>query len=368
MLITRLPVRRCPAVWIGAVVMSMVLGACGAPTSGGGESPEIFFLLPNTITTRFIERDEPMFTDFMEMFAPEATVTVRNAEGDPALQQRQVEEAIAEGASVLLLISADARFSKGALTAAAAAGVPVVLYDHDAVGGPAEVLVIFDSLEVGRRQGSRAADLLAAMPGDGLKIARVEGNLGEYGTRQYWQGRNDFLQPLIDSGKIKVVCETAIEDWDPAEAQSFTKECLDREGNDIALFVTMNDDLAQAIAGVLVDRDLTGSTTVTGGQDANLGALQLIAQGLLDNTIYKNLSVQAKVAAQLTTAILHGEDIPPGVINGTIDNQYMAVPTVFLPVQNITKDNLDIVVDAGFYTWQQICEPDPASAVCRDHG
>ncbi|WP_368681117.1 hypothetical protein R1X32_47820 [Rhodococcus opacus] len=55
------------------------------------------------------------------------------------------------------------------------------------------------------------------------------------------------------------------------------------------------------------------------------------------------------------------------MINGTIDNQYMAVPTVFLPVQNITKDNLQVVVNSGFYTWQQICAPDPASAVCGEH-
>ncbi|MFC0451237.1 hypothetical protein [Rhodococcus jostii] len=68
----------------------------------------------------------------------------------------------------------------------------------------------------------------------------------------------------------------------------------------------------------------------------------------------------------MTTAILHGEGIPAEMINGTIDNQYMAVPTVFLPVQNITKDNLDVVVNSGFYTWQQICAPDPASAVCLD--
>ncbi|WP_280784697.1 substrate-binding domain-containing protein [Rhodococcus opacus] len=353
--------------WIWATVVSVVLGACGAPAPTGANTPEIYFLLPNTITTRFIQRDEPMFTDFMEMFVPEATVTVRNAEGDSALQQRQVEAAIEDGASVLVLISADARFSGGALTAAAAAGVPVVLYDHDAVGGPAEVQVIFDPLEVGRQQGSRAVDLLAAMPGDGLKIARVGGNLGEYGTRLFLQGQNEVLQPLIDSDKGRVACETALEDWDPVAAQAFANECLDREHNDIALFVTMNDDLAQAIVAVLADRSSAGRIMVTGGQDANLAALQLIAQGMLDNTIFKNLFVQAKVAAQLTTAILHGEDFPAGMVNGTIDNQYMAVPTVFLPVQNITKDNLDVVVNAGFYTWQQICEPDPSSAVCLDH-
>ncbi|GAF46346.1 monosaccharide ABC transporter substrate-binding protein (CUT2 family) [Rhodococcus wratislaviensis] len=353
---------------VAAAVAAVVLGACAAPAPRSDDAAEkVFFLLPNTTTTRFVERDEPLFTDFLELFAPEATVTVRNAEGDPARQQSQVESAIADGASVLVLISTDARYSGGALTAAAEANVPVVLYDHDAVGGPADVQVIFDPLEVGRRQGSRAADLIAAMPGDGVKIARVEGNLGEYGTRQFLLGQDEYLQPLADSGKIRVVCETAIDDWDPAEGQAFAEECLTRENNDIALFVTMNDDLGGGIVAALAGRGLAGRIPVTGGQDANLAALQLIAQGTLDNTIFKNLSDQAKVAAQLTTSILHGEGIPEDMINGTIDNQYMAVPTVFLPVQNITKDNLSVVVDSGFYTWQQICAPDPASAVCGDH-
>ncbi|MFC9552429.1 substrate-binding domain-containing protein [Rhodococcus sp. NPDC056960] len=352
---------------VAVSVAAAALGACAAPAPSADDgAKKVYFFLPNTTTTRFTERDEPLFTDFLELFAPEATVTVRNAKGDPARQQDQVESAISDGASVFVLISADARFSGGALTAAARAHVPVVLYDHDAVGGPADVQVIFDPLEVGRRQGSRAADLIAAMPGDGLKIARVEGNLGEYGTRQFRLGQDEFLQPLADSGKIRVVCETAIDDWDPAEGQAFADQCLTRENNDVALFVTMNDDLAGGIVAALADRGLAGRIPVTGGQDANLAALQLIAQGTLDNTIFKNLSDQAKVAAHLTTSILHGEGVPEEMINGTIDNQYMAVPTVFLPVQNITRDNLDVVVNSGFYTWQQICAPDPASAVCRD--
>ncbi|MBC2637995.1 MULTISPECIES: substrate-binding domain-containing protein [unclassified Rhodococcus (in: high G+C Gram-positive bacteria)] len=352
---------------VAVSVAAAALGACAAPAPAGDDgAKKVFFFLPNTTTTRFTERDEPLFTDFLELFAPEATVTVRNAEGDPARQQDQVESALADGASVLVLISADARFSGGALTAAARAHVPVVLYDHDAVGGPADVQVIFDPLEVGRRQGSRAADLIAAMPGEGLKIARVEGNLGEYGTRQFRLGQDEYLQPLADSGKIRVVCDTAIDDWDPAEGQAFADQCLTRENNDVALFVTMNDDLAGGIVAALAGRGLAGRIPVTGGQDANLAALQLIAWGALDNTIFKNLSDQAKVAAHLTTSILHGEGVPGEMINGTIDNQYMAVPTVFLPVQNITRDNLDVVVNSGFYTWQQICAPDPVSTVCRD--
>ncbi|MFC9358829.1 substrate-binding domain-containing protein, partial [Rhodococcus sp. NPDC057014] len=132
-------------------------------------------------------------------------------------------------------------------------------------------------------------------------------------------------------------------------------------------FVTMNDGLAGGIVAALTSQGLVGKIPVTGGQDANLDALQFIAQGKLDNTIFKNLADEAKTAAQVTTSILDGKGVPQDMINGTLNNQYMDVPVAFLPTQNVTKDNLQVVVDSGFYTWDQICEPDPTSDVCKSN-
>ncbi|MDI9977151.1 hypothetical protein [Rhodococcus sp. IEGM 1307] len=38
-------------------------------------------------------------------------------------------------------------------------------------------------------------------------------------------GQNEYLQPLIDGGKILAACETAIGDGNPVSAQSFAQEC-----------------------------------------------------------------------------------------------------------------------------------------------
>ena len=52
------------------------------------------------------------------------------------------------------------------------------------------------------------------------------------------------------------------------------------------------------------------------------------------------------------------------MINGTIDNQYMDVPTVFLPIQNITETTFrSLSTRVSINTSQQICEPDPMSEV-----
>lgn len=159
---------------------------------------KVFFLLPNSTTIRFESRDAPFFVEAMKKLAPNAQVIVQNGQGDPARQQRLVEDAIAQGASVILLTSTDANLAAGELKAAEAAKVPVVLYDHDAIGGKAEAHVVFDLLAVGQAQGKRAAELIKAMSKSPVKVARVKGNQGEYGTGQYEKGQNEFLQPLID--------------------------------------------------------------------------------------------------------------------------------------------------------------------------
>jgi D-xylose transport system substrate-binding protein len=351
---------------IGVAVVAAVVVLAGCGSNGGG-GKKVFFLLPNSTTTRFEQRDAPLFTEAMKKYSPDTEVVVLNAEGDPAKQQNQMNDAMTQGASAIVLVAADANLAAGSLAAAKQANVPVVLYEHDAIGGPADVQVLFDALQVGREQGKRAAELINAMPGQGLKVARVKGNPGEYGTNQYQKGQDESLQPLIDSGKITVVCDKNITNWDPVAGQAFAEDCLTKENNNINLFITMNDGLAGGIVAALESQKLTGKIPVTGGQNGDLNAVQFIAQGKLDNTIFKDLSVQADAAAKVTSSILDGKGVPRDMVNGTMNNQFAEIPAVFLPVQNMTIDNLQDAVNLKVWTWQQICQPDPTSAVCKSH-
>src|SRR6218665_4212770 len=99
---------------------------------------KVFFLLPNSTTIRFESRDAALFVEAMKAKAPNAKVVVQNAQGEPSRQQRLVEDALSQGAKVILLASADSNLAAGSLAAAAAGKRPGGLYDHDAVGGKAE--------------------------------------------------------------------------------------------------------------------------------------------------------------------------------------------------------------------------------------
>lgn len=327
---------------------------------------KVFFLLPNTTTSRFENRDAPFFIEAMRKKAPNAKVVTLNAQGDAVRQQRQVEDAIALGAKVLVYTAVDPNSAARSLAAADRANVPVVLYDHDAAGGKAAAHVVFDSLSVGRAQGKRAADLISKINKTPVKVARIKGNLGEYGTGQYEAGQNQFLKPLIDSGKVKIVCEQFTPGWDPIKAQAFAESCLTRYGDDIDVFVGMNDGTTGGAVAALIARGMRpGQKLVTGGQDATLEALRYVAQGWQDNTVLKDLKIQADATAAVVASILQGKGVPATLALGQVNNKFMDVPAVFLPVANITQDNLIDVVKAGVWTWSQICQGIESTSACQ---
>src|SRR6218665_1337034 len=91
------------------------------PAAYAQAQDKVFFLLPNSTRIRFESRDAPFFGEAMKAKAPNAKVVVQNAQGDPSRQQRLVEDAISQGAKVILLASADSNLAAGSLAAAAAA-------------------------------------------------------------------------------------------------------------------------------------------------------------------------------------------------------------------------------------------------------
>jgi D-xylose transport system substrate-binding protein len=337
-------------------LLTALLATTAMAGAAQAQDGKVFFLLPNTTTIRFESRDAPFFVAAMK----------EKAQGDPQQQQRQIEDAITQGANLILLTSADANLVAGGLAAAEAAGVPVVFYDHDAVGGKAEAHVVFDSLAVGQAQGKRAAELIEKMDKTPVKVARVKGNQGEYGTGQYEKGQDEFLKPLIDSGKVEVVCEQYTQNWDPTLAQAFAEDCLTRSGGEVDVFIGMNDGTTGGSVAALISQGYQpGEKLVTGGQDATVEALRYIAQGWQDNSVLKDLKVEATQAAAVVASILDGKGVPQDLVNGKVNNEYMDVPAVLLPVENITIENLSEVVNKGVWTWQEICQGIESTEVCK---
>jgi D-xylose transport system substrate-binding protein len=194
----------------------------------------------------------------------------------------------------------------------------------------------------------------------------VKGNQGEYGTRMYEQGQDQFLKPLIDSGKVKVVCEQYTQNWDPTVAQSFAEDCLTKNGGNVDVFVGMNDGTTGGSVAALISQGYKpGEKLVTGGQDATVEALRYIAQGWQDDSVLKDLQIEASKAADVVTSLVAGKGVPGDMVNGKVNNEFMDVPAVFLPVNNITASNIGDVVKAGVWTWPEICKGIESTDICK---
>ncbi|WP_111768725.1 sugar ABC transporter substrate-binding protein [Nakamurella deserti] len=327
-----------------------------APGTVSEVTGSVAFLLPNTTTTRFIQHDSPAFVAAMGELAPGVTVDVLNAEGKSDQQLSQAESAINSGAKALVLVAADPSLSGAVLQKAAEANIPVIGYEHEALDGPLYAQVIFDPKKVGEAQGQYFADNLPAGKDGMVTISRVYGNNGDNYTIQDQAGQNEKIQPLIDSGKVAVACEDYAAGWDPAAAQQLVEQCLTRTQNQIDAVLAMNDGTASGAIAALQGQGLAGQIPVYGGQDANLDALKFILQGQQTDTVFKDYALEGATAAQVVVAALEGREPPSSVINATFDNKAVQAPAAYLDVQSIDAANMQVVIDAGLYTKDEICD------------
>ena len=111
------------AVWLVAATFAMagLVAACGdddedtasngggtstEESSGGGDVGKVAVLLPDSQSSvRWETVDRPFLQKAFEEAGVEATI--QNAEGDKATQQQQAEQAITNGAKVILLVNLD---------------------------------------------------------------------------------------------------------------------------------------------------------------------------------------------------------------------------------------------------------------------
>ncbi|MCB0033914.1 MAG: substrate-binding domain-containing protein, partial [Anaerolineales bacterium] len=105
----------------------------------------IAVLLPDSASSARWEADDRRFLS--EAFeAAGVEYSIVNAEGDASTQQTQAEQAITNGAKVILMVNLDSGSGAAIIAAARDAGVAVIDYDRLTIEGPgADYYVSFDN-------------------------------------------------------------------------------------------------------------------------------------------------------------------------------------------------------------------------------
>ncbi|HEY9643458.1 MAG TPA: sugar ABC transporter substrate-binding protein [Coleofasciculaceae cyanobacterium] len=323
-------------------------------------------LLPESDSSaRYEAYDRPLLDKEIKAALPGVTIQYANANNNATTQQNQADAALTKGACILVIDPNDSDQAAVIVQKAKASGVPVIAYDRLIQDPDTAYYVSFDNQRVGELQGQYIAEQYKA-GNFGLKkgsnLAMINGAQTDNNALLFRKGALSVLQPLVDSGDLKLVFDQYTPNWDNAKAQSLMEGVLTKQGNDVQVAYVANDGMANTVVAALRSQKLNGKVLVT-GQDATLTGIQNILTGDQAMTIYKPIAQEAKATARLVAALSKGED-PQTLVNGATEVKGGAkVPSVLeTPVVVDKKNVAQTVIADGFLTKEQVCSGLPAGA------
>jgi D-xylose transport system substrate-binding protein len=279
---------------------------------------------------------------------------IQGANKDPGLQNDQVRAMAAQGAKVIIVVPQDGWAMAPTVNELAAQGVKVIAYDRLILSPRIAAYLSFDNVEVGRCQ----ARAILAAKGKG-NFVLLGGDQRDNNARLFRQGQMEILQPLIDSGKVKIVADRWVENWDPAGAKRIMEEIIGDTKGKFDAVVSSNDGTALGAIEALRARGMAGKVPVS-GQDASAQGCNSVARGELTATILKDARRLIPMVCETAVKLARGEAIP-GLLPYPISalsgdpGATESVPGLFAPVLPVTKANLrQLVVDSGYQSYEAV--------------
>jgi D-xylose transport system substrate-binding protein len=356
---------------LGAAILigALSLTACGAndAQTGGGDSAgdggsgtkTIALLLPESKTTRYETFDKPLFEEAVAKLCDDCEVSYYNADQDETKQSQQVDSAISEGASVIVLDPVNGAGAGGMVTSAQSEDIPVIAYDRFIDG--VDYYMSFDNETVGKMQAQALVDAM----GDKGNILMLNGSPDDPNAAQFKAGAHSVL----DSSNVKILEEYDNPDWSPENAQKFVTDQLSKyDPSDIQGVYAANDGQAGGVVAALTGGGFAADDLppIT-GQDSEVAAIQRILVGEQSMTIYKPIPIEAQTAAEIAVKLANGDDIGGTSDTGVDQTEYEGVPSYIFDPTVLTADNAKVVIDDGLYTAADICTGEYADA-CKAAG
>jgi len=306
---------------------------------------------------RWAKWDEPAVKAAIE--AGGGKYISNDAKSSAEAQASNVENLISQGAKVVIVLAQDGTAIKPSVASAISNGVPVIAYDR-LIEDPQALYITFDNKLVGKMQ----AEALLKVKDSGNFVV-IKGNKADANA--------DFLRAgMVEAGlppagestdKLKNVGEGYTDNWDPANAQKAMEQYLTANDNKIDIAFVQNDGMAGGAIAALTAQGLAGSVPVS-GQDGDLPALNRVALGTQTVDVWKDARELGKAAGEAAIALCADPDIKKvaGVVQfpspGGND-----MTSIFLTPIPITKDNLNVVLDAGWIDQATLCKDVPAGSV-----
>jgi D-xylose transport system substrate-binding protein len=281
-----------------------------------------------------------------------------DAQSSAQKQLTDVESLIAQGVNVLIVLAQDSFAIAPAVQRAVDESIAVIGYDR-LIENPNVFYITFDNKEVGRMQ---ARAIFAVRPRG--NYAFIKGSSADPNADFLFSGQMEVLKDAIAGGAIKNVGESYTDGWLPANAQRTMEQILTKTNNQVDAVVASNDGTAGGAIAALAAQGLAGSVPVS-GQDADHAALNRIALGTQTVSVWKDARALGTQAAKIASLLAEGKTMSeiPGAIKFAGGPKKVEMNALLLTPIPITKDNLNIVLDAGWVSKAEICKGVRSGAV-----
>ncbi|MFN3605815.1 MAG: substrate-binding domain-containing protein [Cypionkella sp.] len=277
------------------------------------------------------------------------TYVSADAESSSAKQLTDIEALLAQDIDALIINAWDKDAILPAIDKAAAEGVPVLGYDR-LIEDDRTFYLTFDNIGVGR---IIAETIKAAQPAGNYAI--IKGDPGDPNAGFLLQGMMEVIGADVEAGTIKIVGEASTDGWKPENAQKNMEQILTANSNAVDAVMSQNDGMAGGAVAALAAQ---GMNIPVGGQDGDLAAINRVARGTQTVSVWKNVRELGRVAGEVASALADGGalDSIPGASKFSGGEKGVEMNAILLAPTPLTKDNLNLAIDAGHITKEQACE------------
>jgi D-xylose transport system substrate-binding protein len=273
----------------------------------------------------------------------EVIVNVANSNDD--LQLKQVDNFLTQNVDVLIIAPHNGQVMATAVERAKKQGVPVVSYDRLILSDQIDVLVSHLHSLAGKMQAEYA---LEKQPKGNYIL--IYGASTDNNAQIMKKAQNEVLKEAVGRGDIKIVAEQNAANWSPEEALKIAENALTQNNNEIAAVVASNDGTAGGAIQALNKQGLKGKVTVT-GMDAQIDALQRIAQGEQSMTVYKPIKPLAYAAVEAAVKLARGEKLETTKTMMAVKKE---IPFIFIEPKVVERSNLMDVVNDDYEEYDEI--------------
>ncbi|WP_018689582.1 sugar ABC transporter substrate-binding protein [Ahrensia kielensis] len=296
--------------------------AAGLLTAVSGQAvqaEEIGFVLAGPDI--YYRTEAEMFTKLAESAGHE--VTVANSEYSPSKELANVEDFIARGVDIIVLLSGNAESGTQAAERATEAGIPIFFVA--ALPSPAGYhiptgMVSGDWIGMGHTIGTAIG---AAHPGE--NIALIEGVYGQGIAEMIHQG---FEAGVAESGGNNTIVLESSGGWSRNGGLEVTQDYL-ASGKDFSVIYAMNEEMMAGAIQALDEAGRAGEISLYSSNGKEIG-WDWMKEGTMLGTVANPPTLEADLVFQMVERHIAGEDFPRHVYNVqpmlTAENIASAVP------------------------------------------